>query len=801
MENTQTPLGLRFSRARRDELISRRDELQYGSGYFNNRKIPYFEARPLCLEADMCTHCEYALHQTVWPVPQTQNPIGFVDCMMATQDCKVCNFMKKIFFDACPGFPESEVVCKSNRRRFCLWLPGFNSERVTDLQPRNDQWSGDAWVQVQEVSDFDLEEGSFFPYRFKDNVKFRLDIGYHAEFMRLVQGQSEEAAVLNLSREVGELWNAVLFKDVLQVCTTNHGENCEGPVGGFSRHEHLPSVPVETGAELRVIDVSELCIRMLPQGSSYVALSYCWSKGKYTTLTLSNYNALAKPQGLLRANLAPTIVDAIHAAKELAQDYIWIDSLCIIQDDPISKAVELARMDDIYRAALLTIVGAAAHLDGTDPGLPGIKSCQKRGDSAILDIRGLRFRQSAPTLWDALQETRWHSRAWTFQEYLLSKRLLIFMPEQVYWICDEASFAEDYVDHVCTSSAKIEEKSIAPCCELSILETESDGKFGVRPFNYFNDYSSLVSAYTRREMSFNSDAINAARGLLRLLEREHNIPFLCGLPVPHLIGYFLAWCPVGPSRRRDPSSAGDARLPTWSWAGWHGEAVYASTCFPDVLTDDGFDKNGVSVNLDDEIKHWSILLPSESSSAADSAPMGRHEPSSIDVMCIDHCLLEFVADVACFRISGGTYGTPADMHGQHNLYDSMCRQIILNDVQVGALLLHCSTINGTPYFETEKPHSPSFIALSRGDPRWRMWYPINESDPSDFVNWQYEDEDGSCVDRPPFDEGTYSLMGKVVNVLLICTASSGVTYRAGVGQIHADAWDSVERKPSKVVLG
>lgn len=753
----------------------------------------------------MCAHCEYAFLETIWPTAHFSDSeyldrgcIGFVDCMLATKDCPVCVFMAKLFFDASPGFPESEIVCESNRRRFCLWLPGFNSERVTDLQPRSDQWSADVRVRVQEVSDFDLEEGASVPYRSKDRVIFRLDVGCHAELMRLLGRQSEEAAMLNLSREIGELWNFALFKDVLQVCRSHHGSKCEAHVGGFSRHEHLPSVPVELSTKLRVVDVHRLCITMLPEGASYVALSYCWSKTKYAVLGLLNYNDLAKTHGLLRCDLPPTINDAVQATRALGEKYIWIDSLCIIQDDPVSKAVELARMDDIHRAASLTIVGAAAPSDGKDLGLPGIRPSSRRGNCAVLDIRGLRFRQGVTNLWDTLRETRWHSRAWTFQEYLLSKRLLIFMPEQVYWVCDEASFAEGYVDHVCAKSAGIKEQAIAPCCDLSILEPESDGKLGDRSFNYFNDYSSLVSAYTKREMSFNSDAINAARGLLRLLQREHKVSFLCGLPISRLVGFFLTWCPVDSSRRREPSSIDERRLPSWSWAGWHGEAVYPSTCFPDMLIEDAFNKNGINADLDDEITAWDILQPSESACEADLRPMS----ADIDVMSVDQCFLKLTADAACFSVSADAFGTPADMHGEEdNIDSSVCRQIILDGVQVGALILHTSSTTGEPHFETEQPRKPTFMALSRGKPRWRMWYPINERDASDSANLWYEDDDGPLVDRPPFDESVYDLMGNIVNVLLICTSGTGITYRAGVGQIHADAWDSVKPKPTDVILG
>jgi hypothetical protein len=798
----------RFIRERRDDLVRQRHELRYGEGYFNHRRNPYHERRPLCDYGDICTHCEYALYETLWPPPKLDDNddyktgcLGWVDCIVSTTTCSFCIFLAKLFFDALPGFPRDQVVCEVNRRRFCVWLSWGGSEAVTASQPKRDQLNGYFHASVQEVSDFDSEIGSYVPYKAQDpeGLRFRLDVGSRSDFIALFGLQSEEAAVLNLSRPIGQKWNSSLFCDALQACRTHHGESCEGPVSGFQSTQKVSQTPAEIGEQLRVVDVIEMCVTTLPMGQAYVALSYCWSKKRYSVLTLGNREEVSKPGGLNSLDLPPTISDATIAMRAIDERYIWIDSLCIVQDDHENKAAELARMDDIYRAATLTIIAAATPLDGAEVGLPGVGADSARQHAAVLDIRGLRFRQCYPGLWGGLAGSKWHSRAWTFQEYLLSKRYLIFMPEQVYFVCHKASFAEDYIDHICVKQAVVKEQSLAPCCDLTILDNEADGKDSHRPLHFINSYADLVTSYTKREMSFDVDAVNAARGLLHLLRREHGIPFLCGLPIPHLNGYFLTWAPVGSSVRRKPSVAGGDRFPSWTWAGWQGEATYPSTAFPDDFYDDGFDVEGIHVDLEDEVATFEAMLTDKSS--ATSISLNEPNASIPDLSSIDYCYLKFTADVACFSVSTGTFGALADTFKPGDAEHFTCHQIVAQGVQVGSVLMHQSHRAAAPHFDAEKPQRPTFMALSRAKARWRMWLPIDERHPSDDGNFWYEKDDGTFVDRPPFDEDVYDVRGSVVNVLLICTSDDGITYRAGVGQIHADAWDAADVEHRQIILG
>jgi hypothetical protein len=140
--------------------------------------------------------------------------------------------------------------------------------------------------------------------------------------------------------------------------------------------------------------------------------------------------------------LPRTIVDAIHVCHGLNIMYLWVDALCIIQDSPEDTDVQIGSMAVVYGGASLTIV--AGFGDSADAGLPGInfprmnEHFQSRLgdlDLTVAPVSGL----------DLLIKSVWYIRGWTFQELILSKRILAFTGEQMLLFCVKAFSQEDMV--------------------------------------------------------------------------------------------------------------------------------------------------------------------------------------------------------------------------------------------------------------------------------------------------------------------------------------------------------------------
>jgi hypothetical protein len=173
----------------------------------------------------------------------------------------------------------------------------------------------------------------------------------------------------------------------------------------------------------------------------YAALTYCWGYDpdcKTTRASLAEYLT-----ALPLAQLPQTILDAITATRELGLAYLWVDALCIVQDDPDDVAAELSSMVDIYRGAYITISAAVA--DDSRNGFlsdRALTSVIKGASPIYLPYRiGYGSSRRVGTVGLVRNSSRGHvrdpihSRAWTMQEHLLASRLLVYGSVQRFCVC------------------------------------------------------------------------------------------------------------------------------------------------------------------------------------------------------------------------------------------------------------------------------------------------------------------------------------------------------------------------------
>jgi hypothetical protein len=91
----------------------------------------------------------------------------------------------------------------------------------------------------------------------------------------------------------------------------------------------------------------------------YVALSYCWGSKKFVTLNQATLAAFEAEIDI--TTLPKTIHDAIQVTRSLGIPYLWVDSLCIVQDSPEDMEKELSKMSEIYMKASVTLSAASAN--------------------------------------------------------------------------------------------------------------------------------------------------------------------------------------------------------------------------------------------------------------------------------------------------------------------------------------------------------------------------------------------------------------------------------------------------------
>jgi hypothetical protein len=224
-----------------------------------------------------------------------------------------------------------------------------------------------------------------------------------------------------------------LLKRWKRHCLEDHGGTCDQT---FMTHRV---------GHLRFVDVVDRCIvQFAPDTVTWTALSYCWGGPQHHALQRKNLEEYSLPGSLVDEILPQGIIDAMAITQALDERYIWIDSLCILQDDDKDKLDVIAAMGTIYALAVLTIINAAN--EKVAQGMPGVNIPRRMQQIHRLKDFWLVEALDIPCSSGSrgyLHGTAWNSRGWTFQEGLLSRRCLIISTDQVYWQCKTASWCED----------------------------------------------------------------------------------------------------------------------------------------------------------------------------------------------------------------------------------------------------------------------------------------------------------------------------------------------------------------------
>src|SRR5271154_7113046 len=178
-----------------------------------------------------------------------------------------------------------------------------------------------------------------------------------------------------------------------------------------------------------------------------MALSHCWGGTSTATLTMKTMTTFLDSIPL--RTLPRTFRDAIDIARRLSSPYLWIDSLCIIQDSEDDWRHESAMMGEVYRNSWCTIAAARASNSNmgcyVDRNPVPLRICKLPGNLFSTDpgekIYVYRYELDC---WDDINHAPLNSRAWVLQERILSPRVLHYGSEQIFWECQTHSATESY---------------------------------------------------------------------------------------------------------------------------------------------------------------------------------------------------------------------------------------------------------------------------------------------------------------------------------------------------------------------
>lgn len=354
--------------------------------------------------------------------------------------------------------------------------------------------------------------------------------------------------------------NTASVLSVLQVqrwlrrCSATHPK-----CGSIGLDVPLPTRLIDVESGLRLVETKDMHGR-------YVCLSHCWGNQDPTTakqtFKTTKKNLSSSLKNIDFTSLPRTFTDAIIFTRKLRLKYLWIDSICIIQDDEGDWRHEASLMANIYENAVLTLGATASASDAE--GL-------FRSSSSIHDPIELRGKTPKGKRYSVYARRQLpHSmgaeplfkRGWIFQERYLSPRFLHFAPNELIWEC------RDGMDCECNKSKLLEITESNPIGYFNAFKSSYLEAFTASPYRVQVAWRDVVHAYTELNLSHAKDKLPALSGIAKkFIGLRPQDRYLAGLWefsfVQDLLWHASSY---GSSEKGLQPRPEKWRAPTWSWA-------------------------------------------------------------------------------------------------------------------------------------------------------------------------------------------------------------------------------------------
>ncbi|KFZ11425.1 hypothetical protein V502_07545 [Pseudogymnoascus sp. VKM F-4520 (FW-2644)] len=368
----------------------------------------------------------------------------------------------------------------------------------------------------------------------------------------------------DISPDLGSDANFNVAKSCLSVCQEKHRETCV-PIQSTTLPDRVLDVGDSEGSEdLQLLETDGT------QGV-YLTLSHSWGDPA-GVLKTTTQNLPQMVERIEFSAMPNTFQNAVTITRKLGYRYLWIDSLCILQDSREDWEISSAKMGDIYKDSALTIAAAVStgssgnliHIYKEAPVtiLRDALKINASGDShRSLSIR--RKDKFEDQLLDGIVKSHLATRGWALQERYLSERILYYGKRQLYWECRGLLCAADDDEPDKYNENEFWRWHHGP--QDIRNSTPSSTTAEITPPKYrelCSTWYSILEQYSKRNLTVASDKFPALSGIAAQFAHLTGDKYVAGLWERDLkIG--LLWRCEDPGNSRRPR---EYRAPTWSWA-------------------------------------------------------------------------------------------------------------------------------------------------------------------------------------------------------------------------------------------
>lgn len=392
------------------------------------------------------------------------------------------------------------------------------------------------------------------------------------------------AATYLPSRRVGSPGSELTFSTIKRLtknCVDEH-EECRRSIDG-GEQDSTPLMPS------RLVDVGQLDSTSPPKiiithgvQHAYLALSYSWGGRAALVTTKETLSSLC--ERIHFDALPRTIKDAIVTTRKLGFRYLWVDSLCIVQDDVQDWAHEAALMGRIYERAFCVIAATAA--PSSDIGLFIPRPAQKQ---AVMPCQpgnpelGVMFfdDSSERSSHDPVEFSPLSRRGWVMQERMLARRTVHFLEHQVFFECRRGVYSEDNEDqfrdaqfntkiYLARALGRMSQSSVRLDLGSPFQELRTGRLNQAPPIHYA--WCRIICRFSACNLTKSQDRLPAVLGMANLIKSCVKGLYQSGHwfdPLPS-VPQSLMWTAEDASLRYP----GYVRSPSWSWAGLDGAVTF-----------------------------------------------------------------------------------------------------------------------------------------------------------------------------------------------------------------------------------